>query len=75
MGKRWDQTDYTSLMTWQLENRVASQATKIVALETEILTLRAALRWCSGSQDFQPEGIAYEGWRKLVDETNLYNQK
>lgn len=35
------------------------------ALVAWVEALEDALVWCSGSQDFQPEGKAREGWLKL----------
>ncbi len=34
-------------------------------LNDERNKLREALLWCSGSRDFQPGGIARDGWLKL----------
>ena len=42
------------------------------SLTTQIAVLREALIWCSGSQDFSPEGKAREGWIKVC-QTLLQN--
>lgn len=43
-------------------------------LRKRVQLLEEKLRWCGGSQDFSLEGQAWEGWKKLVAETNLYGQ-
>ena len=40
----------------------------------EIERLRAALRWCSASADFAPDGQFRKDWEKIVAPlVNLYN--
>ena len=38
---------------------------EVSRLRDENEKLRDALFWCSGSQDFAPEGKARKGWEKL----------
>jgi hypothetical protein len=35
-------------------------------LRAALVECHAALLWCGGSKDFQPEGIAAQGWRNVV---------
>jgi hypothetical protein len=35
-------------------------------LRAALVECHAALLWCGGSNDFQPEGIAAQGWRNVV---------
>jgi hypothetical protein len=45
---------------------MANSGSDILDLVREVNLLREALIWCGGSQDFQLEGVAYEGWQKVV---------
>jgi hypothetical protein len=42
-----------------------SNGGRIIELQEEVERLRAALIWCSGARDFQPDGEAREGWLKV----------
>lgn len=49
----------------QLATDLADALDREAAKDAEIARLQEALIWCSGSQDFQVDGVAREGWLKL----------
>ena len=48
-------------------NRAEAAEARVRELEQTVVDMRDALRWCSGSPNFAPEGEARKGWVKLVE--------
>ena len=56
----------TSCAPGQQYDDLATIARDAERLQEEREELVDALRWCSGSADFAPEGQAREGWQRVV---------
>lgn len=49
----------------KLCDEIARLRSELAAARTAIERLQDALRWCSGSADFNEGGRAYAGWQKV----------
>ena len=82
--KLWTSVDIRDENEMSCLNRewvlASDHAAEVKRLKARVKELKRALKkargiygWMSGSPDFCPDGIAYEGWVKTVDDRNEIN--
>jgi len=69
-----DKPDITVRLEWDKRYVAGHVRVTLSDAKNEIERLRAALRWCSASADFAPDGQFRKDWEKIVAPlVNLYN--
>jgi hypothetical protein len=58
--------DIDAMTVQAMQARIAELVAENEAFREAIIRMRDALRWCGGSSDFAPGGLAHAGWNNVA---------